>query len=161
MGRPTRFERPTTTQWFPAGSCPVRRSISTTPLGVQGASTSPAPVARRPTLRGWKPSDVLGGVDGHQHARLVDLGGERELNQNAVNSRVCIELVHEREQLGFRSVGRQGDLAGVEAELAGIPIFHAHVDLARGIIANEHCRETRKGFPAQRVAARPRPSLHP
>jgi len=52
-------------------------------------------------------------------------------------------LVHEREQLSFRSASRQGALAGVETELVGIPIFHTDVHLARWIIAHEHSRETR------------------
>ena len=83
-----------------------------------------------------------------KHDEVSDsLRRERELDQNPVDGRVRIELVHERQQLGLRSVGRKGDLTGVEAELAGIPILHAHVDLARGILAHEHRRETRDDSP--------------
>tara|TARA_B100001123_G_scaffold14181_2_gene16141 strand:- start:4952 stop:5218 length:267 start_codon:yes stop_codon:yes gene_type:complete len=82
--------------------------------------------------------DVLGRVDSHQHARLVNLRRERKLNQNPVDGRIRIELLHEHQQLGLRSISRKGDLAGVETEITGIPILHAYVDLARGILAHQH-----------------------
>ncbi len=38
-----------------------------------------------------KAVDVLRGVDGHDDASLVDVLGERELNENAVNGVVRVE----------------------------------------------------------------------
>ena len=61
IGFPTMLERPTITACLPEGSTPERKSIWITPAGVHGASTSGAPVARRPTFTGWKPSTSFPG----------------------------------------------------------------------------------------------------
>src|SRR5690606_13952422 len=60
-GRPTMFERPTITTRLPAGSYPLCSSSSTMPAGVQGASTSRSPEARRPMFMGWNASTSFAG----------------------------------------------------------------------------------------------------
>ena len=80
---------------------------------------------------------VLGGIDSQQHACFVDLKGQRELHQDPVDLGVRIEALHQTEQLRFGGVGRERELARVEAQLASVPVLHADVDLARRILPDQ------------------------
>ena len=111
MGRPTMLERPTMTQCFPLGSLPDRCSISTIPAGVQGARTSVAPVARRPTLV-----------------------GQGKLDQDPVDVRIRVQTLYDPQELVFRDIGIQVDLPGEDPHLLGRLVLHSHVTLTGRIL---------------------------
>ena len=85
-----------------------------------------------------KPVDVLGGVDGADHAALVDVSGERQLHQDAVDRRVGVELGDEGQQVGLGEVGGARQRLGVEARLGGGARLGADVGLRRRVLADEH-----------------------
>jgi hypothetical protein len=46
--------------------------------------------------------DVLGGIDGEQHLRGIDVLRQRQLHQDAVDLRVRVETLDDAEQLVLR-----------------------------------------------------------
>ena len=78
-----------------------------------------------------------------QGAIGVDLPGERQLHQDAVNLGVGIEPFQQPHEVRLARVLGQLDRLVIEARfVAGFPL-HPHVDLRGGIVAHEHHGEAR------------------
>ena len=109
---------------------------------------------RRAGKKPWatlqQPADVLRvkGVDIFQrvgrveHAGLVDLIGQRQLDQHAVHGRVAVETVDQRQQLFRRGFRRQGVQPAVYAGPLTGPLLIAHVNLTARILADQDRRQT-------------------
>jgi hypothetical protein len=77
---------------------------------------------------------------------------QRQLDEDAVDLAVGVELSDERHQLGLRRRRRKLEVARLDAGLAGRLRLAAHVDRRGRIVADEHDRERRRdAAPAQCV----------
>ncbi len=98
MGLPTIFERPMTTAFMPLSEGATFFARIAEPVGVQGTSArSPDPEAA--DVQGMEAVDVLVGVDGVQDLLGIDVLGQRQLNENAVDVLVRVQALHERQDL--------------------------------------------------------------
>ena len=97
--------------------------------------------------------DVLVGVDGLGDGALVDVRGERELDEDAGDAGVVVEPAHDAEQLVPRDVGGRGERAGVDARLGAGARLVADVGGGRRIVADEDGGELRNGRPGVEVRA--------
>ena len=95
----------------------------------------------QPRIERMKAVHILHGVDGEHHAIGLDLLGQRQLHENAVDLLVGVELRDQLEQRILRGRARQAVLDGVHARLLGLARLVAHVNLARRVIAHEHDRK--------------------
>ena len=73
---------------------------------------------------------------------LVDLLRERELHEDPGHALVGVQLGDEREQLVLRGLGRELVVERLDAGLATGLLLVPDVDRRRGILADEHRRET-------------------
>ena len=137
IGLPTMFERPMTTASRPDRSCFTDFASIIEPTGVHGASAR-SPIDRRPTLTGWKPSTSFAGSISSSTLLAVDLLGQRQLHQDAVDVRIGVELGDELEQHLLGRVLGKLVLERLHADLDGLRGLVAHVDLACRILADEH-----------------------
>ena len=128
MGRPTSVERPITTARSPESAAPAARRSSITPAGVQGATASGAPWASRPAFTGCSPSTSF---------------SERELEQDAVDGRLGVELREHRGQHLRGGVGRERVVKGEDPHLSGRLALSAHVKLGGRIVTYEDGGESR------------------
>ena len=95
-------------------------------------------------VRGVEAVDVLAGIDAQQHEMLVDVLGERQLNQDAVDLGIGVEAIDEREQVCLARLLGQADGLVMEARLSAGLAFHADVDLGRGVVAHQDHRQPRR-----------------
>jgi hypothetical protein len=79
---------------------------------------------------------VLARIDGPDDGLLVQVFGERHLDENAMNGRVVVQ---------FGDVGQQGlhggvvgklQLEGVEAEFAAFPVLGTDISFGGGIVSD-------------------------
>ena len=68
---------------------------------------------------------------------------QRQLNENAMNGRVRIQLAHQRQQIRLRCIGGQRMLHRMEAALLGGPALGAHIDLTGRIFPDQHHGQAR------------------
>jgi hypothetical protein len=81
---------------------------------------------------------ILVGTDGQQHFFLIEVLGQRQLDQDAVNVLPAIEGLHQFQQLllgGFR-----GDsiLLAVNAALGAVLLLSVYVHTGGGVISHQH-----------------------
>ena len=88
--------------------------------------------------------DVLVGIDAVEHPLLVDLPGERELHQDAVDRVLGVELVEQGEELVLGGLGGEPEGAAQHADLGAALDLAAHVGLGGGIVADQHGDELRR-----------------
>ena len=94
-------------------------------------------------IHGMKAVDVLGGIDGVEQGLGIDLRGQRQLDQNAVDLVAPVELGDELEHLLGGDGGRRRDEVAIDAKLgAGLHLV-ADVDLRRGHVAHQHRSQPR------------------
>src|SRR5690606_31147960 len=85
--------------------------------------------------------DVFFSRDGFDDLGRVHVARQRQLDKNAVNGRVFIELLDDIQQFGFGAVLAHADHTGMQAGfLAGCRLV-AHVDLGGRILADQHDRQ--------------------
>ena len=93
--------------------------------------------------------DVLVGGNALYHRQLRQLGRQGQLHEDAVDARIGIEPVDKREHGGGAAVGRECIFLGAYPDfVAGLDLV-AHINLRRGIVADQHRRES--GRHAERV----------
>lgn len=86
--------------------------------------------------------NVFSRIDGCDDGALVDVRGWGGLDEDAVDSGIVIELMHEVDQR-FLTGGRgQLVLHRMHAEFLAHPIFGADIRLRRGILADQHHGQT-------------------
>jgi hypothetical protein len=86
--------------------------------------------------------DVFGGIDSFEDLLGVDLFGERELDEDAVDAIIAIEFVDELKQILRGAVGGRRVHPTGEAEVVAGFDFTLHVQLGRGIFSDEDCGES-------------------
>ena len=86
---------------------------------------------------------VLRDRDPVDHLPLVEVLRQRKLDEEPMDPRVGVETVHHREELALCRRVRQPDGLGMHAELLAGLSLHAHIDLARGVVAHQHHRQSR------------------
>ena len=86
---------------------------------------------------------ILAIVDGREDGGLVDMRRQRELDDEAVDSRVGIEALDLTQQIGFADICLQGDTFSLEAYLlAGLDLV-GYVGLGGRVVTNDHDAQTR------------------
>ena len=102
-GLPTRIERPITTARAPSSAAPASLSSSITPAGVHGDHRLRAPLHQQPGVDGREAVDVLGRVDQRDELVLVEVVGQRELQQDAVDALVGVQVAQQPGELVGRA----------------------------------------------------------
>ena len=100
------------------------------------------PGAQKPDIGDMKPVHILGRINTVDYQIAVQVIGQRQLHQDTMHRRIGIEPVKQRQKIGFAGVGLQLVLERVHANFDGLLAFGTHVDLARGILADQHHRKT-------------------
>ena len=81
---------------------------------------------------------VFGRIDRQQDLLGVDVRGQRQLHQDAVDFVAAVQAGDEREQFfGSHAFGGRV-LFAVEADFLGTLHLAAHVDLRRGVVPDQH-----------------------
>ena len=93
---------------------------------------------------GGQPVDVLPRVDRGDHRVLVDLLGERQLDQDPVHLVVGVQLADQGEQLVLADRGLQLVVDRAHPHLLGLAALVGDVDLRGGVVADEHGGEARR-----------------
>ena len=81
--------------------------------------------------------DVLGGIHSLDRPRLVDLRGQRELDEDPVDRVVPVELVDQLEQLLLGCVFGEPVVAGQDAGLDRGLLLQPDVDVGSRVVADE------------------------
>jgi hypothetical protein len=88
-----------------------------------------------------EPIDVLHGGDRPDHARLVDVVGQRELHEEPVDRVVGIQLLDLLEQLLLGRLRGEPDVACIDSDLPGRLVLEPDVDVRCRIVADKDRRE--------------------
>jgi hypothetical protein len=89
-------------------------------------------------IDGMKSIHILGRVDGVEQSLGVDLGGKRQLNENAVDVVAVVEGVHQVQHVFGGDGIRRRDQVAEEAEIGAGLHLAADIDLRSRHIANQH-----------------------
>ena len=84
---------------------------------------------------------VLDRVDRTDDLRLVDPCRQGQLDEQAVDRVVRVELRHRLEHLCLARGLRQADVSGADPDLLRGLVLGADVDVGGGVVAHEHRRE--------------------
>ncbi|MGX1427464.1 hypothetical protein AB7M59_007899 [Bradyrhizobium elkanii] len=95
-------------------------------------------------VQGVQAVDVPGGIDRRHHAQGVDMRGQRQLHEDAVDIVACIERLYSGKQIGLAGIIRQACDLAAQAEPFGHPDLALHIDLARRVTADQHDRKPRR-----------------
>ena len=82
--------------------------------------------------------DVLVGIDPFDHVLLVQMPRQRQLDQDAIDQRIGVELVDQRDQIGLRRIRRQLVFKAGHAAFDGLLGLAGDIDLAGRILAHQH-----------------------
>ena len=89
------------------------------------------------------PVDVLGRGNALGHMNRVDMVGQRQLHEDAVERRICVELVHPGQEFLLPRVGWKVPDVLHESDFVTVLAFQPHVDLGAGVVAHQQHREPR------------------
>ena len=155
-GLPTMSLRPITTAFAPSSSTPYSSSSASTPSGVPGTCAG-VPARSRPALTGWKPSTSLTGSTARITRPSSMLAGQRQLDEDAVDRVVGVQLGDERRAARPRSSssGRRRSRASIPTSSVAL-CFMPDVDVGGRIVADEHRREADRPRERGHLARRPR-----
>ncbi len=100
--------------------------------------------------------DVLVGIDPQQYRVGIDIGRQRQLDEDAVDRGVGVEPIDQRDQLGLAHACGKPVLEALEPRLERRLDLRADIDRARRVLADQHYREPRRaaGPLAERRAQR-------
>ncbi|MGY3032469.1 hypothetical protein ACVIIV_001639 [Bradyrhizobium sp. USDA 4354] len=101
------------------------------------AAGEPAGIVRMQAI------DILGRIDGVDDGLGVQPLRQRQLHENAVHGGIAVELCDQRQQIALRDVGRQLVLERGHAGGLGLGMLGTDIDLAGGVVADQHHREAR------------------
>jgi hypothetical protein len=82
--------------------------------------------------------DVLGRRDRLDHPGLVEMVGERKLDEQTVDPVVGVDLGDRRQQILLRRVGGQLEVTRIHPGLRRGLLLQVDVDVRRGVVANQH-----------------------
>ena len=86
---------------------------------------------------------VLCRCDRVEDRLLVNVLGERNLHEDAVDRIVCVELVDQLQKRGLARVGGEVVVPRFDPDLGAALAFRSHVDVTRRVVPNEHRSEPR------------------
>ena len=106
-----------------------------------------APVATHepPGIDRMQAVDVLFRPDRLDHRRLVEMRRQRQLHQDAMDRRIGVERLHDRQQVRLAGFRRQRLLHRMEAEFGRLLALAGDIDGARRIVADQHHRQAGHG----------------
>ena len=104
----------------------------------------------QPDVDGVETVDVFVRRDRVEHLLVVDLRRQGQLHEDPVDGVVGIQRAEEREEVRLRRAGGEPVKAAAHADLVRGLLFVARVDLARGILADEH--DVQPGHGAMRAS---------
>ena len=102
-----------------------------------------------------KTVDVSGRIDSFQDALGVDLRGKRELNEDAVNIIVAVQIIDHGEHVKSSYRGRGSEKRACKADFFASSDFAFNVELRCWIFAHEDGRETGANAGGGQQADRP------
>ena len=105
------------------------------PLGVQGRSAD---------IIGVEAIDIFVGLNTFDDQGGIDVGGQRQLNQDAIDRRILIELVDQIQQRLLIGLDRQIIRAGDKPDFLTGAAFAADIDLRGGILTDQHDGQSRR-----------------
>jgi hypothetical protein len=105
---------------------------------MQPAGVQATPAHEVAQTDGMKPVDIFCWIDRLQDTLCVDLGGERELDENAIHGVVTVEILDEFEHLSGCDAGGRSVQPASEAELFARGDLALDVELRCGIFANQN-----------------------
>ena len=94
-------------------------------------------------VRGGEAVDILGRVDQPDELVLVEVVGQRELEQDAVHAVVGVQVADQLGELLRRHVAAGLVVERLDAHLGGVLALHAHVDGGGRVVADQDRREAR------------------
>ena len=100
-----------------------------------------------------KAVDVLARIDGFDHAVLVDVRGEGELHDEAVDAFVGVEAFDFAEQFAFGDIGVKLKLDRGDAAASAGTNLVAHIEFAPAVVSHQEGGETGRPMPLGHVAA--------
>ena len=126
--------------------------------GLGGAGAQPLLALKEQTLvHGMEPVHVLRGINVPEDALGVHGFGQRQLHEDAIYLRILIEPSDGFDELRGRTVRRQKMFQGLDARACAGCDLVPDVDLAGGILADQHYGEAggsqTRGFPGFHGAA--------
>ncbi len=93
---------------------------------------------QRAGVRNVETVDILFRGDRLDDLVAVDVRRQRQLHQNAVDTRIAVQFVDARQQIGFRQIGRIAVERRAEAVVIARFDLIAHIDFAGRIVADQH-----------------------
>ncbi len=96
---------------------------------------------------GGQPVDVLRRVERRHDPVGVDVGGDRQLHEDAVDVLVPVERFDQIQQLGLRCLAPEPVVGGAQADLLAGPVLAGDVHLRGGIVADDHGHQLRCSAP--------------
>jgi hypothetical protein len=91
-----------------------------------------------------KAVDVLCGRNSGQHLHGIDVLRQRQLNENAVNGGIIVELLDNRQNIGLGCFGRQLVLPRIHADFDRLLRLVGHIDLGGRVFAHQNDGEARE-----------------
>ena len=88
-----------------------------------------------------EPVDVLRGIDRLDHLGLVEVGRQRQLDEDPVDGVVGVQLGEELKELVLRRVRREPKVVRVDADGRRGLVLAGDVDVGGRVVADEHGRE--------------------
>ncbi len=95
---------------------------------------------------GWKPSHVLGRVDGIDHVLIGNMFGQGQLDQDTVDIDIIIQFFNDVEQFVLANALFEADEGGFIANFGAGLHFGAHVGLAGAVVAYQDCGQMGQFF---------------
>jgi hypothetical protein len=89
-----------------------------------------------------KAIDILFGSDRFDNPSGINMGGQRHLDENAVDRWVGVEFTDDRQKGWLGGICGQRVLNRVKPKLLGLHALIAHIDLTSRIATDEYDRET-------------------
>jgi hypothetical protein len=77
-------------------------------------------------------------------ATLIDVRRRRRLHEDAVDSGIGIELLHDSDEFGLRGGGREFVFHRMHAEFGAHLVLRPHIGARGGIVTHEHHRQPRR-----------------
>ena len=93
-------------------------------------------------IDGMEAIDILGRIDGQQDFVFVDMLGQRELHEDAVDAGVFVEAVDQGQQFGLGCGGREAIVRGVHADLLAGLFLGGDIGGAGRIASDQDHRQT-------------------
>ena len=89
-----------------------------------------------------EPVNILAGINRGNDRLVIHMRWQGQLNQDAINSRIGIECFHQCDEFILRNRSGQLMFKAVHARFDSRLFLRPDIDLACGVFAHQHNRET-------------------